>query len=191
MAGSADAIRELVEPALTSSELELWDVEVSGDVVRVLVDRPGGIDLDTLADVAGRVVSPILDEHPETTPAGRFQLEVSSPGAERTLRRPDQFRRYVGGEVSVKTAVAVDGARRHHGTLLEAGDEGIRLGIDDGPAGAVVDLPYDVIERARTVLVWGPRPKPGAVKRPAASGPAPAPQRQPPVASIDPKDAAL
>jgi ribosome maturation factor RimP len=211
MAGSADAIRELVEPALASSGLELWDVEVSRDIVRVLVDRPGGIDLDSLAEVAGQVVSPLLDDHPELTPAGRFQLEVSSPGVERTLRRVDQYRRYVGTEVSVKTTVAVDGARRHHGLLAEAGEDGIRIEPKDGPPGAVVALPYSTIDRARTVLVWGPGAakspkstqakstqakspkgsKPGAVKRPAASGPAPSSEGHPPVASIDPKDAAL
>lgn len=210
MAGSANAIRELLEPALASSDLELWDVEVSRDVVRVLVDRPGGIDLDALSSVAGRVVSPLLDQHPELTPAGRFQLEVSSPGLERTLRTPEQYGRYIGTELSVKTTIPFDGARRHHGTLLGVGEEGIRIEPKDGPSGAVVDLPFNRIERARTVLVWGPsepktrgpkastsgearaaRSKPRAAKRPAAPDRTPEPGRNPsPVASIEPKDAA-
>lgn len=218
MTAAADAIRDLVGPALSSSNLELWDVEVTRDTVRVLVDRPGGIDLDTLASAAGRVVSPLLDEHPELTPAGSFQLEVSSPGVERTLRRADHYARYVGSEVTVKTSVPVEGARRHHGVLLAAGEATISIAPKDGPAGAVVDLPLAGIERARTVLVWGPAPKPGkpkpgklgpsgkpgasgqpgskkAVKRPAATDPAQPDPREPgrgeaadPVASIEAKD---
>jgi ribosome maturation factor RimP len=156
VAGSPDAIRSLLEPALASSGLELWDVETSPSTVRVLVDRPGGIDLDSLAEVAGRVVSPLLDEHHDLTPGGRFDLEVSSPGVERTLRRPEQFERYVGSELSVKTAIAVEGGRRHYGRLLSVDAGGIVLALRDGPAGATVRLQLADIERARTVLDWGP-----------------------------------
>lgn len=207
MAVSSEAIRALVEPALASTGLELWDVEVSRDAVRVLVDRPGGIDLDALAGVAGQVVSPLLDEHPELTPAGQFSLEVSSPGVERNLRRTEHYARYIGTEISVKTTEAVAGARRHHGNLLAVDEHGIALEPKDGLVGEVVNLPFDRIERARTVLVWGPAPaKPGhpkgskrskatkasskssaqAVKRPAADG-LPADE---PVASNDSKDTA-
>ena len=209
MAVSSDAIRALVEPALVSSGLELWDVEVSRDAVRVLVDRPGGIDLDALADLAGKVVSPLLDEHPDLTPAGHFSLEVSSPGVERTLRRAEHYARYVGTEVSVKTAEAVAGARRHHGLLVAADDDAITVEPKDGPAGEQVRIPLELVDRARTVLVWGPAAKPGksahskrskgskgsskAVKRPAADGRSASPEAPPagePVASNDAKDTA-
>lgn len=202
MAVSSDAIRALVEPALISSGLELWDVEVSHDAVRVLVDRPGGIDLDSLASLAGRVVSPLLDAHPELTPAGHFSLEVSSPGVERALRRIEHYSRYIGTEISVKTTEAVAGARRHHGTLLCVDEQAITLSPKDGPAGEVLRLPLDRIDRARTVLVWGqPAAKPGkgkngssqAVKRPAAADRSGLGAGQPagsPVASNDAKDTA-
>jgi ribosome maturation factor RimP len=179
MGGSADAVRALVESPLTSAGLELWDVEVTRDTVRVLVDRPGGIDLDTLAVLAGQVVSPLLDEHPELTPDDQFSLEVSSPGVERNLRTLDHYRRYIGEQVSVKTGVPVGGARRHQGVLQSADEDGITLTGTDTSDGQVV-IPMRDIDRARTVLVWGPGPKPGAkkpsatstkaVKRPAATG---------------------
>jgi ribosome maturation factor RimP len=188
VAGSADAIRALVEPPLVSSGLELWDVEVSRDTVRVLVDRPGGVDLDSLATTAGRVVSPLLDEHPELTPAGSFSLEVSSPGVERSLRRPEHFARYIGSEVSVKTSVPVEGSRRFQGVLVSADEQAIVVGLHDGgPDGRTVSIRHSELDRVRTVLVWGPAPKPGAkprsrgkkqgnlpdsaVKRSAADGP--------------------
>lgn len=197
MVGSPDAIRALVEPPLVSSGLELWDVEVSRDTVRLLVDRPGGVDLDALATLAGKVVSPLLDEHPEVTPEGRFSLEVSSPGVERTLRTLDHYARYVGTEISVKTSVPVEGSRRHQGVLVSVDGDGIVVEPRDGPAGGPVAIRHADIDRARTVLVWGPAEKPGgkggkkgkhqakpgsttAVKRPAATGRDPAAQ---PVAS--------
>jgi hypothetical protein len=90
---------------------------------------------------------------------------VSSPGVERTLRRADQYSRYVGSEITVKTSVPVSGGRRHHGTLLSVGDRAIELAPKDAPPGTVVELVYADIERARTVLVWGPAPKPGAGAR--------------------------
>lgn len=189
---TTEDIRELVGPALNSAGLELWDVELSRDVLRVMIDRPGGIDLDALSLASG-VLSPILDEHPEATPAGRYQLEVSSPGAERTLRTPAQYHRYVGAEITVKTTGPVDGSRRHRGRLLKVGEETISVEPEDA-AGTALELRYDQIERSRTVLVWGPAaPKPGGQKskghkaatrhaaRPAAASSAPS--------AIEPKDA--
>jgi ribosome maturation factor RimP len=158
---STDRIRALAAPLLAAAGLELWDVEAGRDVVRVMVDRPGGVDLDAIAD-ASRVVSELLDEHEELVPAGQYQLEVSSPGLERTLRTPEQYRRYVGSTVAVKTTAAVDGDRRHRGVLVDAGDDGIDLLRDDAPSGSPLTIPYDRIERSRTVIDWGPAPKPGS-----------------------------
>jgi ribosome maturation factor RimP len=160
--GPAESIRELVEPVLTAAGLECWDVELASGVVRVLVDRTGGIDLDTLG-IVSQDVSAILDTH-EAGPNGRYQLEVSSPGVERTLRTPAQFRRFLGSVVSVKTAVPVDGERRFRGVLLAADDDRITLGTEDGD-GAGRQLAYDDITKAHTVLVWGPTPKPGTSGR--------------------------
>jgi ribosome maturation factor RimP len=169
-----ETIRALVQPNLTATGLELWDVEVTRDTLRVQVDRPGGIDLDALASVASQVISPLLDEHPEATPTGPFQLEVSSPGVERTLRTVEQFQRYVGAEITVKTSVAVAGARRHHGTLTSADATIIRLTPADALVGTVVELRYDQIDRARTVLAWGRTKSPASnkrTKRPVAARP--------------------
>jgi ribosome maturation factor RimP len=189
---STESIRELAEPVLASAGLELWDVEIARDVVRIMVDRPGGIDLDALT-AASSVLSPVLDTHPDVVPEGRYQLEISSPGIERTLRTPDQYQRYIGAEVTVKTSVSVDGARRHRGRLLDARADGVTLEPDDG-AGTRLELRYDQIDRARTVLVFGPtggRPGRG---RPA-TGPSPSDRKIPrrgtatSRATANPKDA--
>jgi ribosome maturation factor RimP len=168
---STESIRELAEPVLASAGLELWDVELARDVVRIMVDRPGGVDLDALTAANG-VLSPILDAHPGAVPEGRYQLEISSPGVERALRTPAQYRRYLGAEITVKTDLPIEGTRRHRGRLVaatEAADGGIVLEPADEPGGAV-ELPYDHIDRARTVLVWGPDPGAPAKGRRGPSG---------------------
>jgi ribosome maturation factor RimP len=154
--GQSQSLRELVEPVLTSAGLELWDLEVSAGLVRILVDRPGGVDLDALDGIARRI-SAALDAHDEVAPSGRYHLEVGSPGVERTLRTRDHFRRFVGALVSVKTTEPIDGSRRFQGVLVDADDQGLAL---DGAGPS--RLAYRQIEKARTVLVWGPAPRPGS-----------------------------
>src|ERR671919_179746 len=127
----ADRVRDLVLPLLDDRQLDLYDVELQGPVLRVVVDNPPGrsegLDLDVLAD-ATRAVSRALDDA-DPIP-GRYTLEVTSPGLERTLRRPEHFERAVGETVKIRTVAGVDDERR---------------------------LAYDDIERARTVFEWGPQ----------------------------------
>jgi ribosome maturation factor RimP len=153
--GPNQNLRGVIEPVLFSAGLELWDLEVSAGLVRVLVDRPGGVDLDALDGIARRI-SAALDAHDEVAPSGRYHLEVGSPGVERVLRTPDQFRQFVGTLVSVKTTEPIDGSRRFQGVLVDADDQGVALEVP-GPS----RFAYHQIEKARTVLVWGPAPKPG------------------------------
>jgi ribosome maturation factor RimP len=175
--GLTEDVRNLVEPALTAAGFELWDVEHERDVLRILIDRAGGVDLDAIA-AANKVLSPLLDEHPEVTPEPSYQLEVSSPGVERTLRTVSQYQRFAGTEITVKSTDPVDGSRRHRGRLVSADADGIVLALESG--GAELTLPYQQIQRARTVLVWGPSQSPrrkGAPGRGAARSAAPVPAK--------------
>lgn len=148
---SANRVRELVEPVLAAEGLELVDVVSAAGSLRIFVDRPGGVDLDAIG-AASTTVSRLLDEH-DPVP-GPYTLEVSSPGLERPLRRPEHFRRFVGSVVAVKTRPDVPGERRRQGVLEAADDEGIVV--------AGHRLAYEEIDRARTVFDWGPAPRPGA-----------------------------
>ena len=150
LGGPADRVQALIEPILSASDVELVDVDLHGGILAVSVDRPGGIDIEAISQVAG-TISAVLDEH-DPVP-GRYTLEVSSPGVERPLRTPGHFRRFVGTTVSVKTVPGVEGERRITGPLDAADDEGISVGGRR--------LRYDEIERARTVFEWGPTPKLG------------------------------
>ena len=143
-----DRVRELVLPILKTHEVDLYDMDVQGPLVRVVVDRSGGVDLEVLSSVT-RAVSRALDE---SDPIGhRYTLEVTSPGLERPLRTPEQFTRAVGETVKVKTKPEVDGERRVEGVLSTADGDGITVGDRT--------LAYHEIERARTVVEWGTEKK--------------------------------
>ncbi len=114
--GPTERVRHLVEPVITGAGLEVWDVEVRPGLLRILVDRPGGVDLDTISRVS-EAVSRVLDAH-DDGPEGHYLLEVSSPGVERALRTPEHYRRFLGEVVAVKTTAPVDGARRFQGVLV-------------------------------------------------------------------------
>jgi len=156
----ATRVHDLVAPLVAEKDLELVEVRFTGGQLQVVVDRVGGVNLDALSDVSSRV-SRVLDEHDDLVP-GRYTLEVSSPGLERPLRTPEQFRRFIGATVSVKTCPDVAGERRERGRLESADDEGIVIVASEGPgAGVARSLSYDEIDRARTVFEWEAQPKPG------------------------------
>jgi ribosome maturation factor RimP len=146
-----DRVRNLVAPILAEDGLELFDVEFGGGRVTVLVDRPGGVDLDALTRATQRISAEF--DRVDPVPGGRYFLEISSPGLERPLRTPAHFQRFVGSLVSVKTVPTAEGERRVKGTLEHADDTGITV---DGRR-----IEYSDIERAQTVFEWGPGPKPG------------------------------
>ena len=140
-----ERVRTAVESLLATQGLTVYDIEHTGSVLRILVDTPreeghASVDLDAIAH-ATRTISVTLDEQ-DPIP-GKYTLEVSSPGLERPLRTPAQFRRFVGTTINVKTNPDVEGDRRIVGPL------------DD------VHVAYDDIDKARTVFEWGPAPKPG------------------------------
>ena len=162
---ATERVEQLVAPLLRDEGFELVDVELSGGVLRVSVDRDGGVDLDAVGR-ASQLVSDAIDDAeaggPEIVP-GRYTLEVSSPGLERPLRTPDHFRRFIGTIVHVRTKPGVEGDRRVEGPLESADDEAIVV--------AGRRIPLSDLERARTVFVWGGADAP-AKKKPAGKKPA-------------------
>lgn len=135
--------------AAISPSLGLHDVELGKGLVRVTVAGVDGVDLDQLAEV-NRAISAFFDENEPLE--GRYTLEVSSPGVERKLRRPEHFGSAIGETVAIRTAPEVDlvPGRRLEGELIEATGDGIVVSA----GGEDVSLHYDQIERARTVFDW-------------------------------------
>src|SRR4051794_3463323 len=175
-----DAITALVAPIVSDLQLDLYDLEFNGGLLKITVDtRPGsesGITLDQLALVT-RLVGRDFDHH-DPIP-GHYTLEVSSPGLERTLRTPLHFQREIGKTVNVRLRTNVDGTRRLQGVLIAADDTTATVRLDDAELTERV-IPIDSIERAKTVFEWekGEKltpstgtPKSKAKKSPSSSGP--------------------
>jgi ribosome maturation factor RimP len=161
-----DELFDILAPIVSVLGLELVDLELRAGLLRVVVDRAGGADLEAIATVT-RAVSDALDAH-DPFPGHRYTLEVSSPGVERPLKTPPQFARAVGETVTVRTVSGGEGERRLNGVLAAADDEGIVLTGDGLPEGGR-RLAFDEIERARTVFEWGGAARPSARRKGSAS----------------------
>ena len=152
--GPAEQAEVLLRPHVEAAGCELFDVEWRPGLLRVSVDRSGGVDLEVISDLSPVLSRALDDAEPEIIP-GRYTLEVSSPGQERPLRTPSHYRRFLGAKVTVKTREDVDGERRFTGILEDAD-----TATDGGISIAGHRLSYDQIDRARTVFEWGaPKPK--------------------------------
>lgn len=161
-------LHDMVAPIVADLQLDLYDLEYAGGVLRITIDTPpgspSGVDVDALAQCT-RLVSRELD-HTDPIP-GHYTLEVTSPGLERTLRRPWHFQREVGKSVAIRLRDVEAGMRRVTGVLIAADEVSCTVRIV--PEGKNADpaeiadrvIPLDQIDRARTVFEWGPAPKPG------------------------------
>jgi ribosome maturation factor RimP len=107
---------------------------VGGGLVRLFIDHPKGVTLDLCERVTRRL--------PEVRE--RYALEVSSPGAQRPLTKPEHFRRYLGRRARVRTRGDHDGRRSFTGELLDAGDDRVTVAAEGG----VVSIPYADIQRS-------------------------------------------
>lgn len=162
MSTTAERVRELVAPLLGDPEVELYDVEYTGGTVRIVLDRPGGVDIATITRVT-RAVSAALDEA-DLVPSA-YTLEVSSPGLERALRTPEHFAGALGAEVRIKLRPGVDGDRRVAGVVTAADASTVTVADQ---AGAERVLHIDDITKANVHVDWSPPPKPGSAAARAA-----------------------
>ena len=157
-----DRVRAIVLPLAEERGLDLYDVEQHQASVRILVSRRAGIDIDALTELS-RSVSRALDE---TDPVpGKYTLEVSSPGLERPLRRPDHFQGAVNDRITVKTVPGAEGDRRVTGVLVAADEDGITVRPDEGLDADDRRIAYDEIAAARTLFDWGTTTKPTTKKK--------------------------
>ena len=149
---------DLLGSYLGAEGVELDDLEVAGSgrgrTLRVVVDRDGGVDVDRIADLS-RGMSRLLDESDAVE--GPYTLEVTSPGLERKLRRPEHFTKAIGRMVKVKTTAPVDGATLHEGKLDEADATGFVLQLNEERR----RIGFGDVKEARTVFVWERAAKPG------------------------------
>ena len=147
-----DEVRDLAEAVARRRSLSLWDVECAGapgnSIVKVYVHSERGVDLDTVAEVSEEISRGLDLKDPIP---GRYTLEVSSPGLERTLKTPEHFVQSVGDKVVVKTVEVLHGnSHRIEGTIASVGSDAVGVTVD----GTEVAIPYAAIKSARTVFEW-------------------------------------
>ena len=140
-----ERIRSLVEPVLARHGAELIELQVRRgrtQLVRVIADRPGGIDLETCARVSSELGRMLDADDPIS---GRYTLEVTSPGLDRPLKLPEDFRRNLGRKVRVVLAQS-----QHEGTIEAVTDDAVTLKRDDDE----IVISLNDIAKAKVLLPW-------------------------------------
>lgn len=136
-----EIVRELAEPVVLENGCTLWDVEYVREAgqwyLRLLIDKEGGVDILDCEAISRRV-SDLLDEVDPIESS--YIFEVGSAGAERPLKRPGDFERFMGSPVTLKTYKPKDGRKEFAGTLtgyddgavtITAGNDTLRFGKEE------------------------------------------------------------
>ena len=141
-----DELLRLVEPAVEALGYELIDLEFvpqgRDSVLRLFIDRPQGVDLDDCAAVSKAVEARLDADDPIP---GHYNLEVSSPGLDRILRKREHYERYLGSRVHVQLASPLDGRRRFTGALKAVNADAVTVEVDRQD----YTLPLRMIQRTR------------------------------------------
>lgn len=144
---------ELAAPLAESEGMEIVDIELrhersrGGRVLRLYLDKAGGPTVDDLSRVS-RQLSELLDG--QDVVSGAYTLEVSSPGINRPLKRPEHFARFVGKNIRVRTRDMINGRRVFLGELLEVSAETIAVNQD----GAKCVIPFSLIDNSNYEHDW-------------------------------------
>ena len=144
---------EAVAPLVEHEGMELVDIELRHEgsrgarVLRLYLDKPGGTTVDDLSRVS-RQLSELLDSHDVVT--GAYTLEVSSPGINRPLKRPEHFARFIGKRVRIRTRDLIGGRRSFLGVLQEVAGDGITVAQE----GTRFAIPFSAIEKSNYEHDW-------------------------------------
>lgn len=142
-------LRTLLEPAVVALGCELVGIEYqpSGkhSLLRIYIDKPGGVTVDDCSAVSYQV-SGLLDV--EDPVPGQYTLEVSSPGLDRPLFQAQDFERFAGHEVKLRTRFPIEGQRNFRGLLQGVQEQQVVIEEQDGKR---VSLPLEQVEQARLV----------------------------------------
>ncbi len=145
---TSEELIRLLEPHIERLGYEVTDLELKlggrDGVLRVFIDKPGGVGLDDCENVSHQI-SALLDV--EDPIPGHYVLEVSSPGLDRRLTKVEHFRRYTGEDVRIKLRFPVEGRRNFRGALKAVDEESIEVEVD----GQSHRLPIATIASARLV----------------------------------------
>jgi ribosome maturation factor RimP len=153
MDATVTRVWELASPLINREGMEIVDIEFryegsrGGKVLRLYLDKEGGPNVDDLSRIS-RLLSDLLDAQ-DVVP-GAYTLEVSSPGINRPLKRPEHFARFVGKRIRVRTRDSINGRKSFLGTLQEVLENQITLKQE----GAQYEIPFALIEKSNYEHDW-------------------------------------
>ena len=127
-----DKVFDLINEPIQNLNLSIYDIEYvkegSGWFLRIYIDKDGTIDINDCENVS-RLIDPMLDDANIIKSA--YCLEVSSPGIERTLRKPEHFERYINNEVEVSLFKPYEKQKVLQGILKNGDNDKITISIDE------------------------------------------------------------
>jgi ribosome maturation factor RimP len=151
--GVAAKVAAIVESAIEDLGYRLVRVKQTGSTLQIMAERPDGSMTVGGCEEISRTVSPLLDV--EDPISGRYSLEVSSPGVDRPLVRPEDFERWAGFEAKIELATPLAGRKRFRGRLEGFEDGEVRLFIEPQEKGGdevLIGLAVDAIGDAKLVM---------------------------------------
>jgi len=142
--GSCVDLAQLLETTLNGLGYELVDFEPAnrGKLMRIFIDKTGGVDVEDCATVSNHLTRLFTVEGIDFD-----RLEVSSPGLDRPLKKVPDFRKFKGERIQLKVRLPVNGRKRFTGVLKQVGDKGIQLDAD----GEEISIEFADIDKARLV----------------------------------------
>jgi ribosome maturation factor RimP len=161
MAFALDKVREIAERVAHSSGLVLWDLELKGSganrTLRIFIDKPEGVSHEDCSAYS-REAATIFDVE-DAVPGGAYVLEVSSPGLDRKLFRPEHFARFTGSLIKFSTRELVNGNRHFEGRLVSFSEGQLTVDLDQvasrkkakAQGAGVIVVAYSNVEKASLV----------------------------------------
>jgi ribosome maturation factor RimP len=155
MSKVTEVVEELAEPIFQELGIELVEIEFVKEgkswFLRVYIDKDNGVDIEDCGLVSEKL-SEKLDEL-DPIPQNYF-LEVSSPGAERPLKKDKDFQKAIGKNVFIKTYEPIDGEKSFEGTLLEFDGQHVKIEMKIKTRKKTIDIPYEKVANARLAVTF-------------------------------------
>lgn len=155
MSNVVEAVTEIVQPIVERNQFELADIEFIKEgknwFLRVYIDKPEGIDLEDCALVSEQISERMDEISPDPIPQAYF-LEVSSPGAERPLKKEEDYINAVGEYIHISLYEPIDGEKIYEGILKEINDETLTLTIRIKTRVKDIEFNRKMIAKARRAI---------------------------------------
>ncbi|KIX91612.1 ribosome maturation protein RimP [Staphylococcus microti] len=154
MSKITEQVEALIQPVLDDLGYELVDVEFAKEgrdhYLRISIDKPGGVDLNDCTR-ASEHISDVMDEHDPITQA--YYLDVASPGAERPIKKEEDYQKAIGQPVFVSLYAPIEGDKEWLGTLSAVTEDTIDMSVKIKARTKVITIPRDKIAKARHAVM--------------------------------------